>query len=84
MVFNFFPDLLKGFGARHGDVEIEVVCAPTTELHLQLQRRRTKELVSILCPKSFVTFGTVQVTAVREQWFIEMRLVKVLQMVLFP
>ena len=60
----FFPDLLKGFGARHGDVEIEVVCAPTTELHLQLQRRRIDlALISvpgedasarILRPESFV------------------------------
>ncbi|WP_417712632.1 LysR family transcriptional regulator [Roseibium aggregatum] len=60
----FFPDLLKGFGARHGDVEIEVVCAPTTELHLLLQRRRIDlALISvpgedtstrILRPESFV------------------------------
>ncbi|MHA7775882.1 LysR family transcriptional regulator [Roseibium sp. M-1] len=60
----FFPDLLKGFGALHGDVEIEVVSAPTTELHLLLQRRRVDlALVSvpgedtsakILRPESFV------------------------------
>ncbi|APZ53625.1 LysR family transcriptional regulator [Salipiger abyssi] len=36
----FFPDLLRGFGARHGGVEIEVVCAPTVELRGLLQRRR--------------------------------------------
>jgi len=36
----FFPGLLKGFGARHAGVEIEVVCAPTVELKPLLQRRR--------------------------------------------
>jgi DNA-binding transcriptional LysR family regulator len=60
----FFPDLLKGFGALHGAVEIEVVSAPTTELHLLLQRRRVDvALISvpgdepgarILRPESFV------------------------------
>ena len=60
----FFPDLLKGFGALHGEVEIEVVCAPTTELHLLLQRRRVDvALISVpgdepsarvLRPESFV------------------------------
>lgn len=60
----FFPDLLKGFGARHGEVEIEVVSAPTSELHHLLQRRRVDvALISvpgdedgsrILRPESFV------------------------------
>ena len=36
----FFPELLKGFRARHDAIEIEVVCAPTTELQTLLQRRR--------------------------------------------
>lgn len=36
----FFPELLKGFRARHDAIEIEMVCAPTTELHTLLQRRR--------------------------------------------
>ena len=36
----FFPELLKGFRARHDTIEIEVVCAPTTELQTLLQRRR--------------------------------------------
>lgn len=60
----FFPDLLRGFGVRHGGVEIEVVCAPTVELKPLLQRRRIDlALVSvpagergghILRPESFV------------------------------
>ncbi|WP_118134152.1 LysR family transcriptional regulator [Oceanicella sp. SM1341] len=36
----FLPELLRGFGARHGGVEIEVVCAPTVELRGLLRRRR--------------------------------------------
>ena len=36
----FIPDLLHGFGARHQDVEIEIVCAPTVELRPMLNRRR--------------------------------------------
>lgn len=60
----FVPELLKGFSARHGEVEIEAVCAPTTELHALLQRRQIDvALVSvpsdagaerILRPESFV------------------------------
>lgn len=36
----FFPDLLKRFGLQHCGVEIEIVCAPTVELHALLRRRR--------------------------------------------
>lgn len=36
----FLPDILKGFSERHGGVEIEVVCAPTVDLHALLHRRR--------------------------------------------
>ncbi|BBK38860.1 LysR family transcriptional regulator [Allostella sp. ATCC 35155] len=36
----FFPAILRSFGADHGGVEIEVVCAPTIELRPLLQRRR--------------------------------------------
>lgn len=60
----FFPDLLKGFGALHGEVEIEVVSAPTSELHHLLQRRRVdvalisvpgdEPSANILRPESFV------------------------------
>ena len=63
----FFPRILKGFGARHGDVEIEVVCAPTVELRVLLQRRRIDlALVSlpgeggpgaVIRPESFVWVG---------------------------
>lgn len=47
----FLPDLLKGFAARHGGVEIEVVCAPTVELRRLLHRRRL-ELALISLPAS--------------------------------
>lgn len=35
----FLPDLLKGFFAAHGEVELRMVCAPTTALRPLLQRR---------------------------------------------
>ena len=60
----FFPDLLKGFSSRHGDVEIEIVCAPTIELRGMLRRRRLdaalisipmdSETDRILRPEDFV------------------------------
>lgn len=60
----FFPDLLKGFGAEHGNVEIEVVCAPTIDLQALLQRRRldaalislpeNSEIQRIIRPERFV------------------------------
>lgn len=36
----FFPDLLRRYGAAHPGIDIEIVCAPTVELHPLLQRRR--------------------------------------------
>lgn len=36
----FFPDLLHSFATQYPEVEIEVVCAPTTELRPLLRRRR--------------------------------------------
>lgn len=36
----FVPDLLRGFCAAHPDVELRMVCAPTTELRPLLHRRR--------------------------------------------
>lgn len=36
----FFPDLLRRYGTAHPGIEIEIVCAPTVELHPLLQRRR--------------------------------------------
>lgn len=60
----FFPQLLKGFAARHGGIEIEIVCAPTVELRALLQRRRIDaalvslpgdaEAGAIIRPESFV------------------------------
>lgn len=63
----FFPELLRGFAERHGDVEIEVISAPTTELRGLLERRRIDAaLISlpsdadpalILRPERFVWVG---------------------------
>tara|TARA_E500000318_G_scaffold21426_1_gene21869 strand:+ start:2550 stop:3398 length:849 start_codon:yes stop_codon:yes gene_type:complete len=63
----FFPDLLRGFAARHGNVEIEVISAPTIELRALLERRRIDAaLISlpsdadpdlIIRPESFVWVG---------------------------
>ena len=60
----FLPDLLKGFTAINGGVEIEVVCAPTVELRPLLHRRRIdlalislpreSEASRIIRPESFV------------------------------
>lgn len=36
----FLPDLLRGFCALHPDVELRMVCAPTTELRPLLHRRQ--------------------------------------------
>jgi DNA-binding transcriptional LysR family regulator len=36
----FLPDLLRGFCAQHPDVELRMVCAPTTELRPLLYRRQ--------------------------------------------
>lgn len=36
----FFPDLLRRFGKEHPAVEIELVSAPTVDLHPLVQRRR--------------------------------------------
>ena len=36
----FLPDLLRGFFAAHPDVELRMVCAPTTELRPLLHRRQ--------------------------------------------
>lgn len=36
----FFPDLLRSYGVAHPGIEIEIVCAPTVDLHPLLQRRR--------------------------------------------
>ena len=44
----FFPDLLRRFGAAHPGIEIEIVSAPTVELHPLLQQRRVDlALVSV-------------------------------------
>ncbi|AFK53637.1 LysR family transcriptional regulator [Tistrella mobilis] len=60
----FFPEILRGFNARHPSVEIEVVCAPTVELRPMLHRRQIELAVislpddasggSIIRPESFV------------------------------
>jgi DNA-binding transcriptional LysR family regulator len=36
----FLPSILKGFFERHPDVELRMVCAPTTELRPMLRRRQ--------------------------------------------
>lgn len=36
----YFPDLLRSYGSKHPDVEIEIVCAPTLELEPLLRRRQ--------------------------------------------
>lgn len=36
----FLPDLLRGFFATHAEVELRMVCAPTTTLRPMLQRRQ--------------------------------------------
>ncbi|WP_203561234.1 LysR family transcriptional regulator [Jiella pacifica] len=36
----FFSELLRRYGAAHSGIEIEIVCAPTVDLHPLLQRRR--------------------------------------------
>lgn len=47
----FLPGLLKGFFARHPDVELRMVCAPTTELRPLLNRRQIDmALVSLSDP----------------------------------
>jgi len=47
----FLPDLLKGFCGLHPDVELRMVCAPTTELRPLLHRRQIDlALVSLADP----------------------------------
>lgn len=49
----FLPDLLRGFCARHPDVELRMVCAPTTELRPLLHRRQIDiALVSLSDPEN--------------------------------
>lgn len=48
----FFPEILRGFGERHPDVEIEIVCSPTVELQSLLQRRRIDLALMSLPPNS--------------------------------
>jgi DNA-binding transcriptional LysR family regulator len=44
----FLPDLLRGFCALHPEVELRMVCAPTSELRPLLQRRQIEmALVSL-------------------------------------
>lgn len=47
----FLPGVLKSFFARHPDVELRMVCAPTTELRPQLLRRQIDvALISVADP----------------------------------
>lgn len=47
----FLPGILKSFFARHPDVELRMVCAPTTELRPLLLRRQIEvALISIADP----------------------------------
>ena len=47
----FLPDLLRGFCAQHPDVELRMVCAPTSELRPLLHRRQIEmALVSLPDP----------------------------------
>ncbi len=49
----FLPDLLRGFCALHPDVELRMVCAPTSELRPLLHRRQLDmALVSVSDPES--------------------------------
>jgi len=49
----FLPDLLRGFCALHPDVELRMVCAPTSELRPLLHRRQIDvALVSLSDPDS--------------------------------
>lgn len=49
----FLPDLLRGFCALHPDVELRMVCAPTSELRPLLHRRQIEmALVSVPDVKS--------------------------------
>jgi DNA-binding transcriptional LysR family regulator len=49
----FLPGLLKGFCALHPDVELRMVCAPTSELHPLLARRQIDmALVSLSDPSA--------------------------------
>ncbi|TKT78462.1 LysR substrate-binding domain-containing protein [Aquamicrobium sp. LC103] len=49
----FLPDLLKGFCAQHPDVELRMVCAPTSELRPLLHRRQIDmALVSLSDPEN--------------------------------
>ncbi len=49
----FLPDLLRGFCALHPDVELRMVCAPTSELRPLLHRRQLEmALVSLPDPQS--------------------------------
>ncbi|MGX5735926.1 LysR family transcriptional regulator [Bosea thiooxidans] len=48
----FLPDLLRGFCAQHPDVELRMVCAPTSELRPLLHRRQIDmALVSVSDPE---------------------------------
>jgi len=48
----FLPDLLRGFCALHPDVELRMVCAPTSELRPLLHRRQIDvALVSVSDPE---------------------------------
>ncbi|MGF1622663.1 MAG: LysR family transcriptional regulator [Rhodomicrobiaceae bacterium] len=47
----FFPDLLRRYGTAHPDIEIEIVCAQTVDLHPLLQKRRI-DLALISVPGS--------------------------------
>jgi len=49
----FLPDLLRGFCALHPEVELRMVCAPSSELRPQLHRRQIDmALVSLSDPTS--------------------------------
>ncbi|TCR67154.1 LysR substrate-binding domain-containing protein [Bosea sp. BK604] len=59
----FLPDLLRGFCALHPEVELRMVCAPTSELRPLLHRRQI-EMALVSVPD--VTSGEV----VREERFV--------------
>jgi DNA-binding transcriptional LysR family regulator len=59
----FLPDLLRGFCARHPDIELRMVCAPTIELRPLLHRRQIDiAIVSLSDPEN--------VEAIRRERFV--------------
>lgn len=79
----FVPELLRGFCARHPEVELRMVCAPTSELRPLLHRRQVEmALVSlpdphapeVIRPEDFVWVANEPAPAVLVQPYLPLAL----------